>query len=269
MARCGSRRSWCCAASRYPPAGCAASGCGHGLLTKHDRLLRLEKATAERPLELSDEQIRLLERFSPEYRERHIEAPHTGSLIAVDTFFVGVLKGVGKVYLQTAIDCHSRYAWARLYPNKLPLTAVQLLNNDVLPTFDAHQAKINAVLSDNGREFCGREDRHPYELFLQLEGIEHKKTRVNRPQSNGIVERLHRTLLDEHFRVEGRRAWFETIDEMQAVLDDYMQAYNHARPHQGRGMNGRTPQQAFVDGLPRTPIAEENTAPKARMKKAA
>ena len=118
-------------------------------------------------------------------------------------------------------------------------------------------------------EFCGREDRHPYELFLQLEGIEHKKTRVNRPQSNGIVERLHRTLLDEHFRVEGRRAWFETIDEMQAVLDDYMQAYNRSRPHQGRGMNGRTPQQAFVDRLPPTPTAEENTAPKTRLKKAA
>src|SRR5215471_18281509 len=109
----------------------------HNLLTKHDRLLRLEKATTERKLTLSEEQIKLLERFSPEYRERHIEAPHTGALVAVDTFFVGVLKGVGKVYLQTAIDCHSRYAWARLYPNKLPVTAVQTLNNDVLPTFEA------------------------------------------------------------------------------------------------------------------------------------
>jgi transposase InsO family protein len=170
-------------------------------------------------------------------------------MIAVDTFFVGVLKGVGKVYLQTAIDCHSRYAWARLYPNKLPLTAVQLLNNDVLPTFKAHDARINAVLSDNGREFCGRADRHPYELFLQLEGIEHKRTRVNRPQSNGIVERLHRTLLDEHFRVEGRKTWFETIDEMQTVLDDYLIGYNTRRPHQGRGMHGRTPAKAFIDGI--------------------
>ena len=170
----------------------------HNLLTKHDRLLRLEKTTAERQLTLSDEQIKLLERFSPEYRERHIEAPHTGALVAVDTFFVGVLKGVGKVYLQTAIDCHSRHAWARPYPNKLPLTAVQLLNNDVLATFEAHRVTVDAVLSDNGREFCGREDRHPYELFLQLEDIDYKRTRVNRPQSNGIVERWHRTLLDEH-----------------------------------------------------------------------
>jgi transposase InsO family protein len=236
----------------------------HGLLTKHERLLRLEKATAERKLSLSDEQIKLLERFSPEFRERHIEAPHTGAVVAVDTFFVGHLKGVGKVYLQTAIDCHSRHAWARLYPNKLPVTAVQLMNNDVLPTFETHDAKIDAVLSDNGREFCGREDRHPYELFLQLEGIEHKRTRVNRPQSNGIVERLHRTLLDEHFRVEGRKTWFETIEEMQVVLDQYLVEYNAKRPHQGRGMNGRTPAKAFIEGIRK----EENPQPKPTRKAA-
>jgi transposase InsO family protein len=221
----------------------------HALLTKHERLLRLERATADRQIELTEEQTRLLERFSPEFRERHIEAPHTGSLVAVDTFFVGTLKGVGKIYLQTAIDCHSRFAWARLYPNKLPVTAVHLMNSDVLPTFEAQNAKIEVVLSDNGREFCGRPDQHPYELFLQLEEIEHRTTRVRRPQSNGIAERLHRTLLDEHFRVEGRRTWFETIDEMQVVLDTYMESYNHQRPHQGRGMNGRTPATAFTEGL--------------------
>ena len=223
----------------------------HNLLTKHERLLRLEKASAERRTSLSEEQIRLLERFSPEFRERHIEAPHTGALVAVDTFFVGVLKGVGKVYVQTAIDCHSRYAWGRLYANKLPVTAVQVLNNDVLPTFEELGAGIEAVLSDNGREFCGREDRHPYELFLQLEGIAHKRTKVSRPQSNGIVERLHRTLLDEHFRVEGRKTWFETIEEMQVALDAYLTVYNTKRPHQGRGMNGRTPAKAFRDGIPK------------------
>jgi transposase InsO family protein len=230
----------------------------HGLLTKHERLLRLEKATAERKIELTEEQTRLLERFSPEFRERHIEAPHTGSLVAVDTFFVGTLKGVGKVYLQTAIDCHSRYAWARLYPSKLPVTAVHLMNTDVIPTFENHDAKIDTVLSDNGREFCGRPDQHPYELFLQLEEIEHRTTRIKRPQSNGIVERLHRTLLDEHFRVEGRRTWFETIEEMQTVLDTYMESYNQRRPHQGRGMNGRTPAQAFVEGLPKPQQQKED-----------
>lgn len=236
----------------------------HGLLTKQERLLRLEKATAERKIDLSDEQIRLLERFSPEFRERHIETRHTGDLVAVDTFFVGSLKGVGKVYLQTAIDCFSRYAWARLYPNKLPLTAVHLMNSDVLPTFERHRARITTVLSDNGREFCGRPDRHPYELFLQLEEIEHRTTRVKRPQSNGFVERLHRTLLDEHFRVQGRKKWYETIAEMQNDLDAYLVTYNTKRPHQGRAMNGRTPQKVFTDGLPK----KENAKMKPKQKAA-
>lgn len=235
----------------------------NGLLTKHERLLRLEKQTAERKISLSEEQVRLLERFSPEFRERHIEAPHTGSLVAVDTFHVGTLKGIGKIYLQTAIDCHSRHAWARLYPSKLPITAVHLMNNDVLPTFEAASAKIEVVLSDNGREFCGRPDRHPYELFLQLEEIEHRTTRVKRPQSNGIVERFHRTLLDEHFRVEGRKTWFDTIEEMQTVLDEYLAGYNQRRPHQGRGMKGRTPARAFRDGLPRKAKSQQQKEPKA------
>jgi transposase InsO family protein len=150
----------------------------HNLWTKHERLLRLEKANAERAITLTVEQTQALERFSPELRERHIKTPYTEALVAVDTFFVGTLKGVGKVYLQTAIDCHSRYAWARLYPSKLPVTEVHLMNNDVLPTFEAQGAKIKTVLSDNDGEFCGRLDQHPYELFLQLEDIPHRMTRA-------------------------------------------------------------------------------------------
>jgi len=223
----------------------------HNLLSRHDRLLRLEKSVREQNLELSDSQIRLLERFSPEYRERHIETKHTGDLVAVDTFFVGVLKGVGRIYLQSVIDCHSRYAWGRLYTSKLPVTAVHVLNEDVLPFFEQHETKITTVLSDNGREFCGRPDRHPYELFLQLEGIEHRTTKVRRPQSNGFVERLHRTLLDEHFRIQGRKKWYETVEEMQNDLNQYLDSYNNKRTHQGRNMNGRTPYQAFTDGLPK------------------
>lgn len=221
----------------------------HEILTRHERLLRLERTVRERSLELSDEQVRALERFSPEFRERHIEAGHSGDLVAVDTFFVGVLKGVGRVYLQSVIDCHSRYAWGRLYTSKLPVTAVHVLNEDVLPFFEEHGTRITTILSDNGREFCGRPDRHPYELFLQLEGIEHRTTRVRRPQSNGYVERLHRTLLDEHFRIKGREKWYESVDEMQRDLDEYLRQYNQKRSHQGRGMEGRTPYQVFTAGI--------------------
>lgn len=237
----------------------------HDLLTRHERLLRLERATREQKIELTEDQVRHLERFSPEFRERHIEVHHTGELVAVDTFFVGTLKGVGKVYLQSVIDCFSRYAWGRLYTSKLPITAVHVLNNDVLPFFEAHNAKVSTVLSDNGREFCGRKDQHPYELFLQLEEIEHRTTKVRRPQSNGFVERLHRTLLDEHFRIQGRTKWYEALEEMQQDLDDYLVTYNTKRPHQGRNMKGATPYAVFKKGLPKAAKKEprktaENTA---------
>jgi transposase InsO family protein len=124
-------------------------------------MLRLEKSFREQPFEVFDEQVQLLECFSMEFRKRHIEAKHTGDLVAVDTFFVGSLKGVSKIYLQSVIDCYSRYAWGRLYTNKLPLTAVHVLNEVMLPFFEEHNAWINTILSDKGREFCGRPANHP------------------------------------------------------------------------------------------------------------
>ena len=217
----------------------------HGLLSRHDRLLRLEKASAERTLQLSEEQVEALERFSPEFRERHIEAHYSGYLLAVDTFFVGHLKGVGKVYLQSAIDCFSRLAWGRLYTNKMPLTAVHLLNTDVLPTFEAQGISIKAALSDNGREFCGRPDRHPYELFLQLEGIEHRKTRGQAAP----VERHCRTLPSHAARraLQGRRSAHLVRDRRGDAgsprrLSGYLQhraaspGTRHERPHALAGL---------------------------------
>jgi transposase InsO family protein len=223
----------------------------HNLLSKHERLLKLEAAVRDKAVEISPEQVKLLERFSPEFRERHIEVRATGELVAVDTFFVGALKGVGKVYLQSVLDCFSRYAFGRLYTSKLPVTAVHVMNEDVLPFFERHGVALQTVLSDNGREFCGRPDNHPYELFLQLEGIEHRTTKVRRPQSNGFIERLHRTLLDEHFRIAGRTKWYESVEEMQKDLDAYLANYNEKRPHQGRLMQGRTPLAMFKRGIPK------------------
>ncbi len=150
-----------------------------------------------------------------------------------------------------------RGVWGRLYTAKLPVTAVHVMNNDVLPTFEQHGARITTVLSDNGREYCGRPDKHPYELFLQLEEIKHRTTKVRRPQSNGFVERLHRTLLDEHFRVMGRTKFYDSVDEMQKDLDAYLVTYNTKRPHQGRGMQGRTPATVFVAGLPKVKNRKE------------
>lgn len=218
----------------------------HNILSRHQRLLRLEAHHRNQKVKLSESQVRLLERFSPEFRERHIEVSKTGELVAMDTFMVGSLKGIGRVYLQTTIDCYSRYAWGRLYTTKLPVTAVQTLNNFVLPFFDEHRIQVKTLLTDNGREYCGRSDKHPFELFLQMENIEHRTTKVRRPQSNGFVERLHRTLLDEHFRIKGREKFYESIEQMQKDLDEYFKFYNTKRTHQGRNMNGQTPEKMFL-----------------------
>jgi transposase InsO family protein len=230
----------------------------HNLVNRHQRFLRLEREVTERKLDLSEDQIRLMERFDPEFRERHIETRHTGYLVSVDTFFVGSLKGIGKIYMQSVLDCHSRHAWGRLYTCKLPITAVHVLNEDVLPFFEKHNATIENILSDNGSEYCGKPDSHPFELFLQLEEINHRKTRVQRPQSNGFIERFHRTILNEHFRIKGRIKWYESLSEMQNDLDQYLVIYNTIRSHQGRGMNGKTPLDAFVGGLPHPEVKPHN-----------
>ena len=232
----------------------------HNLLSKHQRLLRLEQHYKDNTIELTESHIQLLEKFNPEFRERHIKADFSGDLVAIDTFMVGNLKGIGKIYLQTVVDCHSRFAWGNLYTSKFPVTAVHVLNDKVLPFFEEKECAVITVLTDNGREYCGRLDNHPFEIFLQLEEIEHRTTPVRRPQSNGIVERLHRTLLDEHFRIQGRIKFYDSIQEMQEDLDIYLHTYNYDRAHQGRNMNGRTPYQAFVEGIPSIDQKEDTPA---------
>jgi len=232
----------------------------HNMLLKCQRLLRLEQHYKNNNIALTENHIKLLEKFDPEFRERHIKADFTGDLVGIDTFMVGNLKGIGKIYLQTVVDCHSRFAFGHLYTSKVPVTAVHVLNDKVLPFFEEHNCSVITILSDNGREYCGRPDHHPFELFLQLEEIEHRTTQVRRPQSNGIVERLHRTLLDEHFRIQGRIKFYESLEEMQADLDSYLHIYNYERAHQGRNMNGRTPHQVFVEGIPNSQSKEETAA---------
>ncbi|VFB09631.1 integrase catalytic subunit [Aeromonas salmonicida] len=105
-----------------------------------------------------------------------------------------------------------------------------MINETVLPFFETHEARVYTILSDNGCEFCGRSDHHPYELFLQLEGIERRTTKVRKPQSNGFIERLHRRLLDEHCRIKGRTTGYESVEQMQIDLDSYLEQYNNQRP---------------------------------------
>src|SRR3979411_2442063 len=128
-----------------------------------------------------------------------------------DTFYVGTLKGVGRIYQQTVIDTYSKLAFAKLYDRKTPLVAADLLNDRVIPFFDEHQIPLGRVLTDRGTEYCGAPERHEYELYLAVENIDHTRTKVKSPQTNGIVERFHRTVLNEFYRVAFRRKIYSSL----------------------------------------------------------
>jgi transposase InsO family protein len=166
------------------------------------------------------------------------------------TFYVGTLKGVGRIYQQTFIDTYSKVAFGKLYDRKTPITAADLLNDRVVPFFDEHGIAVSRILTDRGTEYCGTPERHEYELYLAVEDIDHSRTKAKSPQTNGICERFHKTVLDEFYRVAFRKRIYETIGQLQADLDAWMEEYNRARSHQGRWCYGKTPMQTFLDTLP-------------------
>lgn len=212
----------------------------HGMGTRFERLLKLEAKHLEEGLELNAEQVAAIEKANPCFRERHVESSRPGELLSADTFFVGHFKGVGKVYLHAVVDTYGSYGFGFLHTTKQPEAAATVLHNDVLPFYADRSLPVNAVLTDNGREFCGT-DNHPYELYLALNDIEHRRTRVRTPQTNGFVERFHRTVLEEFFVEALRTTFYETVGALQTDLDAWLVYYNTERPHQGYRNMGRRP----------------------------
>lgn len=226
----------------------------HGLASHYDRLLALEKRALEHGIELTAEQVRWLEKHNPCFRERHIESSRPGELLSQDTFFVGHLKGLGKLYMQTVVDTFGSYAFGRIYPAKLPECAAHVLHNDVLPFYRSLGIPVTSILTDNGKEFCGTES-HPYELYLQLSEIEHRHTRVRRPQTNGFVERFHRTVQDEFFTPAFIKTFYVSVEALQAELDAWLKFYNTQRPHLGYRNMGRRPIDTIKQYLPNVETA--------------
>jgi transposase InsO family protein len=223
----------------------------HGLETFKKRLKALEEKAAKEGVVYTEEQLRVLEQARKE-RETvpdEIETHHPGYLLAQDTFYVGYLKGVGRIYQQTVIDTYSAVAFAKLYTAKVPLTAADALNDKVVPFFDEQNVDILRILTDRGTEFCGRLDKHPYQLYLQLHEIDHTRTKARHPQTNGICERFHKTVLDEFYKSVFRKKIFDNIDDLQVDLDTWIEFYNRERTHQGKRCQGKTPMQTFIDGM--------------------
>ncbi|HEY6528395.1 MAG TPA: IS481 family transposase [Cellvibrionaceae bacterium] len=220
-----------------------------GLESFKKRLRALEDKVAREGILLSESQVAALERKKmDDEASGEIETHHPGYLGSQDTFYVGNMKGVGRIYQQTFVDTYSKIAFAKLYTSKTPITSADLLNDRVLPYFEHYELPMLRILTDRGTEYCGRMDQHDYQLYLAINNIEHTKTKAQSPQTNGICERFHKTILQEFYQITFRKKLYTGMDDLQKDLDDWIDYYNNERTHQGKMCCGRTPLATLLDG---------------------
>jgi transposase InsO family protein len=207
-----------------------------GLGTRVERLLALEGHSAA-GAGLLTERTRCSLSLA---RTRHVHAEEPGELVCLDTFYIGKLKGVGKMWQLTACDAASSYALAKVVAVCNADQAGAFLRDVVAPVFAKAGWRLQRVLTDGGSEFKGEFDKVCRELLVR-----HTRTKPRHAWTNGYVERLQGTILHEHWRIAFRRRYFRKRFQLQASLDGFLQFYNFDRPHQGYRTKGRTPAEVF------------------------
>jgi transposase InsO family protein len=216
----------------------------HNLNTRTKRLEWLRKSCGQviSPSEL--------ERDKQASRQNHVEASYPGQLVGLDTFYVGCIKGLGRIYQMTACDCFSIFGWAKVYLVKKVTSSIDFKEFHLLRR--TGWVRIERILTDNGKEFTThwKGGKHKFEDALAKTGIRHSYTKVKHPWTNGYSERLNQTILDEFYSVAFRKKIYRSLEELQKDLDEFMYRYNDHRAHQGYKLKEggyTTPSQAFYN----------------------
>ena len=212
----------------------------NGMGTRQKRLLRLEEKVAGGQIELTRSRWWPLRRSIPasgngtgKPRRRQNCCVRTPSTSAPS-------RGVGKVYLQAVVDTFGSIAFGYLHTGKSPEHAVAILHKKVIPYYHGWGLEVEAVLTHNGGTYCGSPS-HPYELYLALTNIDHRRPKGESSQTHGYVERFHSTIMEEFLPTADCTKTRNQLASLQKDLDAWLEQYNFERSHQGYPNFGKRP----------------------------